>query len=353
MSVPTFVVGTGRCGSTMLSNMLREHPTVLSLSEFFAFVSEGGLSPRAFLPQAIDGPEFWSIIAAKGELASFNLRHRVPMPERLYPFDDPAARFSSQSGVPAILHTTLPLLTDDHDKLFDILDVEVNRWPTAPIADHYAHLFHWLCERFDKRMWIERTGTSLLLVSQFLKMFPDSRFIHIARDGRDAAISMHAHPAFRLHMVMVSLQQHLGVNPIESSDRSHVDRVPADLRPFLPEHFDADTLNTYPIALSLCGQYWTQQIEVGLGGLSSLAADRLLTLRYEDILYNPKPQLDTLTTFLGGDFVDQDWSARCAATVRAPHSTWRDLPDEEARALTEACRPGLEMLREVGVNYDF
>ena len=34
MSTPTFVVGTGRCGSTMLSNMLREHPKVLSLSEF-------------------------------------------------------------------------------------------------------------------------------------------------------------------------------------------------------------------------------------------------------------------------------------------------------------------------------
>ena len=34
MSTPTFIVGTGRCGSTMLSNMLREHPKVLSLSEF-------------------------------------------------------------------------------------------------------------------------------------------------------------------------------------------------------------------------------------------------------------------------------------------------------------------------------
>jgi hypothetical protein len=31
----TFVVGTGRCGSTMLSAMLREHPDVLSMSEFF------------------------------------------------------------------------------------------------------------------------------------------------------------------------------------------------------------------------------------------------------------------------------------------------------------------------------
>jgi hypothetical protein len=32
--VPTFVVGTGRCGSTMLSNMVREHPRILSLCDF-------------------------------------------------------------------------------------------------------------------------------------------------------------------------------------------------------------------------------------------------------------------------------------------------------------------------------
>jgi hypothetical protein len=30
-----FVVSTGRCGSTMLSNMLRLNPGILSLSEFF------------------------------------------------------------------------------------------------------------------------------------------------------------------------------------------------------------------------------------------------------------------------------------------------------------------------------
>jgi hypothetical protein len=352
MSTPTFVVGTGRCGSTMLSNMLREHPKVLSLSEFFAFVGEGGFEPRAFLPHAIDGLKFWSIIAAKGELASFNLRHRVPMAERLYPFDDPAARFSSQSGIPAILQTTLPLLTDEHDALFDILEAEVTFWPTAPIADHYTHLFRWLCGHFDKRIWIERTGTSLLLVSKFLEMFQDARFIHIARDGRDAAISMHAHLAFRLHMVMVSLQQHLGVNPIESSDRSHIDRVPADLLPFLPEHFNADTLHAYPIARSLCGEYWTQQVETGMKPLATLSPDRLLTLRYEDVLTDPKTKLDQLAAFLGEDYIDKEWSTRCAATVRKPRSTWRDLPEEEARALTEACRPGFELLAAAGIHYD-
>ena len=33
-----FVVSTGRCGSTMLSNMLRLNPGILSLSEFFSLL---------------------------------------------------------------------------------------------------------------------------------------------------------------------------------------------------------------------------------------------------------------------------------------------------------------------------
>jgi hypothetical protein len=43
---PVFVVGTGRCGSTLVSNILRAHPGVLSLSEFFTFITDlGTLNP--------------------------------------------------------------------------------------------------------------------------------------------------------------------------------------------------------------------------------------------------------------------------------------------------------------------
>jgi hypothetical protein len=77
--------------------------------------------------------------------------------------------------------------------------------------------------------------------------------------------------------------------------------------------------------------------------LRTLPEDRLLTLRYEDFFTDPKRQLDTQAAFLGRQLVDEDWSIQCAATVRQPRSTWRDLPDETARELTEACRPGFEL----------
>ena len=34
---PVLVLNTGRCGSTMISDILNRHPRILSLSEFFSF----------------------------------------------------------------------------------------------------------------------------------------------------------------------------------------------------------------------------------------------------------------------------------------------------------------------------
>ena len=36
---PVIVLSSGRCGSTMLSDMLNLHPDILSISEFFTFHS--------------------------------------------------------------------------------------------------------------------------------------------------------------------------------------------------------------------------------------------------------------------------------------------------------------------------
>jgi putative sulfotransferase len=352
MSTPTFVVGTGRCGSTMLSNMLREHPKVLSLSEFFSIVTNAGRLPGAFAPEPISGRDFWTMITLPHPRNNFAMRQGIAAPELLYPANDSAFRFSAELGIPSIVIATLPHLTGDPDHLYGLLDEDVVSWPIAPIADHYRRLFDWLSGHFRKNLWAERSGSSLMLIEQMQLMFPDARFVHVVRDGRDSCLSMHAHFGFRIGYVMAVLEQYLGVDPLLSADRTRIDAVPEELRAFLPEEFDAAAFRTYSVPLSTLGLLWSQQIAAGLKLLNSLGASRLLTLRYDDILADPKRQLDILAAFLGEDYVDQDWSTRCAATVRPPRSTWRDLPEEEVRALTEACRPGFELLAAAGVDYD-
>jgi putative sulfotransferase len=349
--MPTFVVGTGRCGSTMLSNMLREHPKVLSLSEFFSLCTDAGRTNRHFSLEPIDGEMFWSIIADITPFCHFCLNHKAIPPEWLYPYDSPAARFSRQTGVPGILLTTLPHLTDDHDGLFDLLSDEVPNWPNAPIREHYERLFENLARRFGKHIWVERSGGSIGYVEQLVSTFPDAKFVHMARDGRDAAISMQGHASFKLGVPLFMLGQFLGVDPLVSNDRTHIDRVPAELRPLLPENFDDEAFRAFRFPLQFCGENWSRETGYGLSMLAGLPGDRLLTLRYEDFFADAKGQLDRFATFLGEDYIDEDWSERCAATVRPPRSTWRDLPEDEACALTEACRPGFELLREAGVEY--
>jgi putative sulfotransferase len=353
MSVPTFIVGTGRCGSTMLSNMLHEHPDVLSLSEFFSLLSDAGHRvPEMFSPLMVDGGNFWEFVAEAPAWSRLLLRHRVEFPEVLYPYESPSARYSGKTGVPGILLTTLPHLTADHEALFDELAHEVSGWPVATMGEHYLHLFEWLSRRFGKRLWVERSGGVLLMAEPLFATFPGARVLHLVRDGRDTALSMCEHLPFRWTFLMGVIEQHLGVHPMRSPDRTKVADLPAELRPLLPENFDADALRAFRVPLSLGGALWTRQIENSVRTLSALPPDRRLTLRYEDFFSEPQQQLDRLAAFLGGDFIDRDWSARCAARVRKPRSTWRDLPEEDGHALTEACRPGFELLREAGVRYD-
>jgi putative sulfotransferase len=351
MGVPTFVVGTGRCGSTMVSNMLREHPDILSLSEFFSMITDGDQTHEPFSADPMDGARFWSILAAIGPFYSFFLRHGLSFPEILYPVDDPSAEFSSRTGVPGVLLTTLPHLTDDHDGLFGRLRDEVVTWPRASIGDHYRRLFGYLAEQFGKRQWVERSG-ALLYVEWLAPIFPEARFVHIVRDGRDAALSMQRHSAWRVGLTWQAIAEALGANPFDSPDRTHIDRVPTQLRPFLPERFDAEAFQAYEAPLEACAGYWTYQVQTGLKLLGRLPAERLLTLRYEDFFVDPKGQLDALAAFIGEEFVEEAWSARCAATIRKPRSSWRDLPETAARALTAACQPGFEDLRAAGVRYE-
>lgn len=353
MADPAFVIGTGRCGSTMLSNMLRRHPHILSLSEFFIMAADGGTRfAEMFSAEPVDGSAFWDLFSTISPFGKFQRNHRIAPREHIYNCDRPGARFTWDTGVPPILVATLPHLTDEPDDLYDELEREVAGWPRQTMNEHYRHLFAVLAARFGKRQWVERSGASLLMVELLAANFPDARFIHVVREGRDTAMSMQEHLAFRLIFLMNLLGKHLEVNPIKSADRTHIDRVPADLLPYLPETFDAKAFHAYRVPVELCGEVWTQQILRGAGVLETIPSDRLLTVRYEDFLADAKHHLDILTSFLGDDLVDEAWSANCAATIRKPQSNWRNLPSDSASALAAACQPGLDRLAAMGVRYE-
>src|SRR5262249_57531764 len=74
-----FVVSTGRCGSTMLSNMLRLNPEILSLSEFFSL-----LMPDPLPAGELDAAAYWRLLSEPWVFFRHAYRHALRLPPFLY-----------------------------------------------------------------------------------------------------------------------------------------------------------------------------------------------------------------------------------------------------------------------------
>lgn len=312
-----FVVGTGRCGSTLLSRMLAQHPDVLALFEFFNGLDWG----RRFAPGAVDGATFWSIVAQPNEVTDRALARGYHSDEIAYPFA-PGSRFRRGDPLPWILVATLPRLTDDPDALFDALAAEVSAWPAAPLGEHYEHLFATLGTRFGRPLWIERAGSSIDYMGELHALYPDARFVHIHRDGREAALSIRAHPFFRL-----AVNAMFGLVP-EAREGEDVVSLMLESEP----------------PVEIYGRYWSDQLLRGFRAAARLDAAQYLEVRFEDLVTDPVPVLRAIAAFFALP-ERGDWITRAASLVRGvPPTRFETLRPEEQSLLTEAVRPGQMLL---------
>lgn len=347
MTAPLLVLGTGRCGSTLLSEILRDHPSILSVSELVAFVTDlGSRIPQVLGEGPVDGATFWSWLAEPQPLQSLLLRHGLRMKEVIYPFE--RGRFTPDA-LPPILQATLPhLAPDDPDAVFDALAAEVPTWPTAPAADQYRRLFDWLGARFGRRRWAERSGGGLRVTPRLLAAFPEARVLHLVRDGRNTALSMASHIGFRMAFIHAQLVEMLGVDPFRDPSRRDEEDLSDELAALLPERFSRRAFEDFDLSPVVCGHYWSGEILLGLQALAGLPRQRVLTLRYEDLCADPVAALLRL-----GEFLEQEappsWLETAAARVGRGSSAWERLPARQAAELHEACQPGFAALAAWGV----
>lgn len=318
MSLDRFVVGTGRCGSTLLSCMLAEHREVVSMHECFT-----GLDwSRRFQPGAVDGPWLVDVLGAEQPVTTQVLARGYTSDEIQYPFGTPQARYAPGDPVPWLLITLLSRLTDDPDPLFDELLAWLAARPAGEVADHYRDLFTWLAGRCGGTVWVERSGSSIDYLGELIDLYPAARFVHIHRDGHEAALSIRAHPFFRLAVAI--LFDLFG----EGDDEDELIR---------------GVLETPPPCRAV-GRYWSDQLLRGFAAVPRLDADQYLDVRFEDLVTDPVPVLERIAAFLELPD-DPDFPTRAAALVRGvPPARFGALPPEEQAELAEACRPGQVLL---------
>jgi len=320
-----FIVGTGRCGSTLLSQMLAESPEVLSVFEFF-----NGLDVlRRFETAPVSGSEFAALISAEQPFVTAVLRRGYPVREITYPFG-PTSRFQREDPLPWILVSALPRLTPDPDRLFDAVVAFSSSLPTQPLSRHYRALFDWLTREAGRDLWIERSGSSIDYLGSLHAFFPEARFLHIHRDGREAALSMREHHAYRLPIAILyrpggppAFDLHAEPDPLDPISRILASRPPV-------EYY---------------GRYWSDQIANGFRAIEAIEPECYRAIRFEDLVSDPRTVLAEICEFFALDAGRGDWVARAAARVRGiPPLRAPQLAAEERALLDLVCRPGQELL---------
>jgi uncharacterized membrane protein YkvA (DUF1232 family) len=156
--------------------------------------------------------------------------------------------------------------------------------------------------RSGKQLWADKTPENLRCFHAIRRRFPQAKFVHVIRDGRDVACSLR-------QARWMSLEKITG-----GADRSS------------------------PEALEACIRYWAERVRFG----RSLAGDPLYhEIRYEDLLERPEETLRALTDFLGVAWepalLEADASAVAPAggpLKRSSLGRWRqELTAEEAAVI--------------------
>jgi hypothetical protein len=208
---PFFVVGAARSGTTLIRVMLDRHPGV-------AIPPESHFIPRLFEQRRRYGEggriqranDFLRDLAADGRFRSWEL-----------PIESVREQLAAVEG------------------------------PT--FADGIAAAFSAYAKAQGKPRWGDKTPKYVDVIPLLAGLFPEARFVHVIRDGRDVALSV---------LDMERLHAHAA--------------TPA--------------------------RVWARQIKMGRAAGRSLGPTRYLELRYEDLLEDPDARLRELCTFLGVSF---------------------------------------------------
>ena len=193
-------------------------------------------------------------------------------------------------------------------------------------------------ERDGDLRFSEKTPTNIFLIPFLAQAFPDSQFVHIIRDGRDAA-SSHMHKPW------------LRAEDAWSGEREPGGYLHGPWPKFWVEPERRGEFITTSDARRMAWA-WRRYTETGLTEGSALGAERYHELRYEDLVRQPLDESERLLDFLG---IEQKKSRDTflSAAMRADDSsvgTWRSTfyPSELAEIDAEAG----DLLRQLGYDDD-
>lgn len=150
-------------------------------------------------------------------------------------------------------------------------------WPFGRARRFYRTVYRWLLRLHldgDLR-YADKSPRNCFLMAFLHRAFPDAQFIHIIRDGRDAALS-HSKKPWMQAAAARSGEQGVGGHAFGPYARFYIEaeRAPA-----------FETTSDY----HRCIWAWRRHVEYALQAKEQLPADQYHEVRYEDLVHAPMP----------------------------------------------------------------
>ena len=262
--------------------------------------------------RVVAGSEFFAVLSRPSFKQRIRYWRRQPNAELLYLHDD-------DEMVSLLLSYTLPFLAArDPMELFHELGLEARGWPDDTMPGHLIRLFDWLRDRFNKAVWVERTGGSLPHTRKMIELWPNAKFVHNYRDCRETAISMETGSFFRLYLELLE-------NP------------------------DLDEWNSDILApIEALGAMLNSWIIDATTALARVPDGQRMNLPYEALISHPRETLLALSGFIldrsEPTKADRAWAERERQTIWQVPLRFPTLPVHDQSELGAACAQGLRIL---------
>jgi putative sulfotransferase len=308
-----FIVSNGRCGSTMLSDLIARHPHTLSAQEFMVPLANEKFEQR------VTGETYWHVMSSPTSVHQILTGLGIRTHEERYPDD---GRWGGDLGnLPRILEVTLPAASSQPDDLFDLLAEEVPRFPTQSVAEHNLAFLDLLATKTGHRRWVERSGASTLMFPKLLRAYPTAKFVYLTRNIEANARSMSRHAVFQLSSLQIDflVKRYADISFDEFSENFEEfleDNLnfTRELRHLLPQDLSAEMLEERSKQLDRFIFLCSFMNNIAEKAIIGVPPRNLLKLTYEQLVANPVGQLRRLGRFL--DFEDwQDWAEEVAPQI--------------------------------------
>jgi Sulfotransferase family len=275
-----FVIGTGRCGSSLIHELLARHPDVGFLSN---------------LDDRLPGLPAWC-----GRYGNPLYRR---LPSSLTRKGRP--RYGPSEGYRALAREVSPMVIES---CRDLVANDAMPW----VAERFRTFFTKRIRAQDQPVFLHKhTGWPR---SGFIReIFPDARFIHVIRDGRAVAASALRTTWWEGHMGPEAWQW-------------------GPLPPAYAAEWEASG-QSFPVLAAIA---WKILLDAFADARALVPGDRWLDVRFEEVLADPRHQLKELLAFMGLD-EHPALERALARTVLSPErqSAYRRQLDPASLALVE------------------